>query len=102
MYSGLGRGLSGGWTKLAVIKRAVHRRKNVGWLRLLLHRRLGDLLEMGPIQRRYPDVWEDLLEAPCSGGSEGLRQPDVDPGGETCAPPGDDPVPEAVVRALDR
>lgn len=102
MYSGLGRGLSGGWTKLAVIKRAVHRRKNVGWLRLLLHRRLGDLLEMGPIQRRYPDVWEDLLEAPCSGWSEVLRKHDVDTAGENCATTDDDPVPEAVVRALDR
>ncbi len=102
MHAGLGRGIAGGWVKLAVIKRAVHRRKNVGWLRRLLHRRLGDLLEMGSLHRRHPDLWEDLLEAPYAEWLKILRKHGIDPEGDDCAETDDDPVPETVARALER
>jgi ERCC4-related helicase len=102
MHAGLGRGIAGGWVKLAVIKRAVHRRKNVGSLRRSLHRRLGDLLEMGFIHHRYPQLWEDLLEAPYAEWLEILHKHGVDPEGDDCAETGDDPVPETVARALER
>ncbi|MBI4325141.1 MAG: hypothetical protein HY674_07735 [Chloroflexi bacterium] len=102
MHAGLGRGIAGGWEKLAVIKRAVHHRKNVGWLRRLLHRRLGDLLEMGFVHRRHPELWEDLLEAPYAEWLKVLRKHGVDPEGDDCADTDDHPVPETVARALER
>ena len=102
MHSGLGRGIAGGWIKLAVIQRAIYRRRDIGWLRRLLQRRLGDLLEMGPVQRGHPDVWGDLLKARCADWLEILRKHGIDPGGDDCAETDDDPVPEAVARALER
>lgn len=102
MHAGLGRGIAGGWAKLAVIKRAVHRRKNVGWLRRLLHRRLGDLLEMGSVHRHHPDLWEDLLDAPHAEWLAVLRKHGIDPEGDDCAATDDDPVPESLARALER
>jgi len=102
MHSGLGRGIAGGWIKLAVIQRAIRRRRNMGWLRRLLHRRLGDLLEMGQIQRGHPDVWEHLLAVQCADWLEVLHKHGIDPEGDDCADTDDDPVPEAVVRALER
>ncbi len=102
MHSGLGRGIAGGWIKLAVIKRAIHRRKNLGWLRRLLPRRLGDLLEMGFVHHNHPDVWEDLLQAPYAKWLEVLHNHGVDPEGVDCAETDDDPVPESVARTLQR
>jgi hypothetical protein len=102
MHSGLGRGIAGGWIKLAVIQRAIYRRQNIGWLRRLLHRRLGDLLEMVSVQRGHPNVWEDLLEAHCADWLEILRKHGIDPEGDDRVETDDDPVPEAVVRALER
>lgn len=102
MHAGLGRGIAGGWAKLAVIKRAVHRRRNAGWLRRLLHRRLGDLLEMNSIHGRHPDVWQDLLEAQYVDWLKVLRNHGIDPEGDDCAETDDEPVPATVARALDR
>jgi len=46
MHRGLQRGHAGGWIKLAVIQRALHRRKYLHSLRKNLYQRMGDLLEM--------------------------------------------------------
>lgn len=102
MHAGLGRGITGGWIKLAVIQRAMHRRKNLGWLRRLLHRRLGDLLEMGWIQRRHPDLWKYLLDTPCEDWLKVLRRFEIDPEGDYNPDSDDDPIPKAVARALKR
>lgn len=102
LHRGLGRGLSGGWVKLALIKRAIHRRKNLGWLKQVLHRRLGDVLEMGAIQWRHPELWEDLLGAQYKDWLDILHDHGIDPEGDDDRRTDDDPVPEAVVRVLER
>lgn len=102
MHTGLGRGIAGAWAKLALIKRAVYRRKNVGWLRRLLHRRLGDLLEMKFVHRRHQEVWEDLLAAPYDQWLTVCHKHGIDPEGDDCAETDDDPVPETMAQALDR
>lgn len=102
LHRGLGRGVAGGWMKLALIQRALHRRKNLGWLKQVLHRRLGEVLEMGSIHRRHPEVWEDLLKVPCSHWLGVLREQGIDPQGDDDRSTNDDPIPVAVVRVLDR
>lgn len=102
LHRGLGRGLSGGWVKLATIKRAIHRRKNLGWLKQVLHRRLGDVLEMGAIHWRHPELWENLLGAQYKDWLDILHDHGIDPEGDDDRRTDDDPVPEAVVRVLER
>ena len=102
MHAGLGRGIAGGWAKLAVIKRAIHRRKNIRSLRRLLHRRLGDLLEMGSVHHSHPELWENLLEAPYAEWLKVLHNHGVDPEGDDCPETDNDPVPETVAQALKR
>jgi hypothetical protein len=100
MHRGLGRGWAGGWIKLAVIQRALHRRKYLHSLRKTLYRRLGDLLEMGWIQRRHPELWEELLERPSSEWLDLLLERDIDPEGDNCPETDNDPIPKAVAHAL--
>ena len=96
MHRGLGRGHAGGWIKLAVIQRALHRRKYLHSLRRTLCRRMGDLLEMGWVHRQQPDLWKRLLDRPTEDWGKELIKFNV------ASQADDDPVPKAVVRALDR
>ena len=100
MHRGLGRGWAGGWIKLAVIQRALHHRKYLHSLRKTLYRRLGDLLGMGWIQWRHPDLWEKLLDCSSSDWLELLLVRGIDPEGDDNPETDDDPVPKAVVQAL--
>lgn len=100
MHRGLGRGWAGGWIKLAVIQRALHRRKYLHSLRKTLYRRLGDLLEMGWIQWRHPDLWEELLDRPSSEWLDLLLARGIDPEGDGDPETDNDPVPKAVAQAL--
>ena len=89
------RKLSDHWVKLAVIRRAIHRRKEIDDLRRALYRFSGELLRKGDITRKCPKIWEALLNSDpydwynvmCKYG----LQPDDN----------DDPVPETVLRALE-
>jgi hypothetical protein len=102
LHRGLGRGVAGGWIKLALIKRAMHRRRNLGWLKQVLHRRLGDLLEMGVIHWKHAEAWEALLKAPYQDWLGILHAHGVDPEGDEDRRTNDDPVPAAVARVLER
>jgi hypothetical protein len=102
LHAGLGRDSAGGWVKLAIIQRALRHRKNLHRLKETLHRRLGDVLEMGGIERRLPNVWEKLLAAPCSAWLGILQKSGIDPEGDDSRGTDDDPVPAAVARTLER
>ncbi len=96
MHRGLQRGHAGGWIKLAVIQRALHRRKYLHSLRRTLYQRMGDLLEMGWVQRQEPDLWKRLLERSTADWREELIRFGIADEQE------DHPVPQAVEHALER
>jgi len=102
MHRGLGRGWAGGWIKLAIIQRALHRRRHLRLLRKTLCQRLGDLLEMGWIQGRQPGLWEELLDHSTSEWLDLLKARGVDPEGDGDPETDNDPVPKAVAQALQR
>ena len=82
MHRGLGRGWAGGWIKLAVIQRALHRRKYLHSMRKNLYGRLGELLEMRGLQWRHPDLWEELLDHSTSDWLALLQARGIDPEGD--------------------
>ena len=55
-------GLTDGWVKLAIIQRALHRRRDVQSIRRALSRCAGSLLRLAWVEKRCPDIWEQLLE----------------------------------------
>jgi len=96
MHRGLQRGHAGGWIKLAVIQRALHRRKYLHSLRKNLYQRMGDLLEMGWVERYQSDIWKHLLDRSTADWRDELIKYGI------ISPQEDDPVPRAVDRALAR
>lgn len=90
------RKLQDRYVKLAILQRAIYRRKGARALRQNLCRFLGDLLRMKNLIHRNGDVWEVLLEAPPGKWLDILRSHDMAP------PDDDDPVPAAVIKAMDR
>ena len=96
MHRGLQRGHAGGWIKLAVIQRALHRRKHLQSLRRNMCQRMGDLLEMGWVERHEPDIWKRLLDRSTADWRDELIRCGI------ASPQDDDPVPRAVDQALER
>jgi hypothetical protein len=101
-HRGLGRGHAGAWVKLALIQRALHRRKNLHGLRKNLCRRLGEILEVQWVDRYWPGLWEKLLSLPVADWKDVLREHGVDLTSDGRPDTDDDPVPAALARALKR
>ena len=89
------RKLQDRYVKLAILQRAIYRRKGAHDLRQYLCRFLGDLLRMKNMTHRNSAVWEALLDAPPEQWLDILRSHDMTP------PDDDDPVPAAVIKAMD-
>ena len=90
------RKLSDHWVKLAVIRKAIHGRRDIASLRRALYRFSGELLRKGNITSKNPGVWEALLKSDPYDWYHVLSECGMEP------EDGDDPVPEAVLRALER
>ena len=99
-HGAMSRGLRDGWVKLALIYRALYHRHHTGRLRSALCRFMGDLLQMGWIHRRHPEIWEPLLATHPSDWLRVLRRHGIDPEGDSNPDTDDDPVPQAVIDAL--
>jgi len=94
-HGAMARGLTDPWTKLAIIRRALYRRRNTGALRKALCARMGALLGSHiRIDRNNPELWGKLLDTDTSRWLEILQRH-----GEGLD---DDPVPEAFRKALAR
>lgn len=102
LHRGLGRGIAGGWMKLAWIQCALRYRKSLHGRIDVLYRRLGEVLEMSRNKRLVPGVWKKLLSAPCSEWRGILQKLGIDPEDDNNRATDDDPVPAAVARALKR
>ena len=99
-HGAMSRGLRDGWVKLALIYRALYQRHHTGRLRSALCRFMGDLLQMGWIHRRHPEIWEPLLATHPSDWLRVLRRHGIDPEGDSNPDTDDDPVPQAVIDTL--
>lgn len=102
LHRGLGRGMAGGWMKLAWIQCALRYRKSLHGRKDVPYRRLGEGLEMSRNKRLVPGVWKKLLSAPCSEWLSILQKSGIDPEGDKNRATDDDPVPAAVARTLKR
>ncbi|MBS3822093.1 MAG: DEAD/DEAH box helicase, partial [Phycisphaerae bacterium] len=99
-----GRRLAGGrtvkWVKLAIVRQALRNRWGAANLRKTVAKHAGDLLQMKGLSHRHPDLWGELLAADPSNWLAILQGRGIDPEHDDDAATDDDPVPEAVRRAL--
>lgn len=95
-HGALNRALEDPWVRVAIIQRALHYRKDTAGLKRALFRILGRLVRMTDVQYRHGDIWPELFTRP----TEQWRCFLVERGvlGESA----DDPVPQAIARALSR
>lgn len=97
-HGALSRGLADPWTKLALIRQALHHRKHVHDLRRALVRHMGTLLRVNSrLGGQWPEFWEAMLSTPPDRWMNVLRRYGIDAEG------GDDsssPVPQAVLDVL--
>ena len=101
-YGSLTRTLSDGWVKLTIIQRAIRGRHNSKAIRKILHRFLGDLLFMRWVATKHPDIWEKLLNTHPSKWLKLLLKYSIDPENDNNSETDDDPVPESVIKALEK
>jgi len=101
-HGAMHRGLNDKWTKLALIHRALYRRKDIDGIRRALCRNMGMLLGMRWVAKESPDVWRELLESSPKHWLKVLNRHGIDPEGDDNPETDDDPVPEAVLKALKR
>ncbi|MBI3462527.1 MAG: DEAD/DEAH box helicase family protein [Planctomycetes bacterium] len=100
-HGAMHRGLSDGWVKLAIIQRALYRRHHTGRLRIALSRCLGKLLYgLGWVESRCEEIWDRLLDAAPEDWIKILHRHGIGPHGDANPATDDDPVPQAVVKAL--
>jgi len=90
------RKLQDRWVKLAIIQKALYRRRDVKKVRRALCRFMGELLRMKKWVRQSDEVWEKLLKKHPSRWLEILKAYNMPP------PDNDDPVPEAVIEAMEQ
>ncbi len=96
-HGALSRKLSDIWVKLAIIKRAMKHRHAKAERRSVA-RFAGKLVRQDAYTRRYPGLWQKLLEQPTSNWKKILHQEMGDTDEQYIV---DDPVPEGIVQALD-
>lgn len=101
-HGSLTRTLSDGWVKLAIIQRALRGRHNTKAIRKILHRFLGDLLFMRWVATKHADIWEKLLNTHPSKWIKLLLKHAIDPENDNNTETDDDPVPESVIKALEK
>lgn len=100
-HGAMSRGISDGWVKLALIRRAMLWRRNPD-LQNALCRYMGKLLQMQWVERLSPAIWQELLSTPPKNWLDLLDRQGIDPEGDGYRNTNDDPVPAAVVEILDR
>lgn len=99
-HGAMSRGLQDKWVKLALIYRALYKRKDIDQLRRGLCRILGRLLHLPWVDKTDPDVWEVLLRTDPESWLKILQKYGIDPEGDENPHTDDDPVPEAIRNVL--
>lgn len=102
-HGAMSRGLSDEWVKLALIRQALRHRHDAQDLKRDLCKILGSLLRLTWMDNRYgSELWSDLLREHPTNWLSLLRKWEVTFPSDERATVNDDPVPRAVVEALDR
>ena len=99
-HGAMSRGLSDGWIKLALIQRALYRRRNTEQLKNALVKSLGKLLRMNFVDRVNPDIWRILLNSHPENWLKILQKNQIDPENDADPDTNDDPVPQAIIDIL--
>ena len=99
-HGSLSRSLTDGWVKLAIIQRALYRRRNLLTLKKALKKVMGSLLYMGWAENIDPDIWNKLLNNRPENWLTILQRSGIDPENDNNPDTDDDPVPEAVIDVL--
>ena len=89
------RKLNDGWVKLAIIQKALYKRRDVKKIRKVMCRYMGELLRMKYVTNRSSLIWEELLNSSPEKWLDLLIEHDLAPSDK------DDPVPEAVLEAIE-
>lgn len=100
-HGAMSRGLSDEWVKLALIRQALRRRHGMEDLKRDLCKILGSLLRVTRMDKG-PEFWSDLLREHPSNWLPLLRKWGVEFEADGFTRLDDDPVPRAIVEALDR
>src|SRR5262249_20015637 len=93
-HGALNRSLTDEWVKLALIRRALLRRTTREHVRKALPRFAGRLLRRQEVDRNAPDLWERLLDRPPDQWRRVMQRAGLQMD--------DDPVPSALVEAMER
>ncbi|GMR20793.1 MAG: hypothetical protein BMS9Abin36_1390 [Gammaproteobacteria bacterium] len=93
-HGALGKNLSDGWVKLAIIQRAMKHRRNAEVQHRSMGRFAGKILMMDSYTRKDDSIWETLLDHHTSKWMRILNKKGFDE-------IDDDPVPEHVLQALE-
>lgn len=101
-HGAMHRGLTDGWVKLAMIQRSLRYKRDAESIRKALSRCAGKLLGMGWVENRCAEIWDLLLEKPPAQWLKVLHQKGIDPEGDNKQENDDDPVPQAIIDALDQ
>lgn len=99
-HGAMSRGLTDGWIKLALIQRALYRRRNTQDLKKALRRLYGRLLDMRFIDRKDPEVWDILMRSRPERWLNILQRHGIDPENDDDLDTDDDPIPEAIIDIL--
>jgi superfamily II DNA or RNA helicase len=90
------RKLQDGWVKLAIIQKALFKRQHVKKIRRAMCRYMGELLRMKYVSNHSNSVWEELLTTSPNAWLDVLIKHNLTPVDR------DDPVPEAVLDAIEQ
>ena len=99
-HGALSRQMSDGWVKLAMIHRALHRRRDVDHIRAALGRFAGKLLHMTWVDRRVEGLWDVLLSKPVQSWATVLKSKAIGLDAESDPKDVDDPVPEMILNVI--
>ena len=97
-HGALSRNLSDAWVKLAIIQRAMKFRRNADAEYRSVSRFAGRLIWMEGYTKKYPHLWQTLIEQPTSKWLKILKRELSE---DDAAHFDDDPVPEDIVKALE-
>ncbi|MBU1101436.1 MAG: DEAD/DEAH box helicase [Bacteroidetes bacterium] len=100
-HGAMSRGLTDGWVKLAIIRRAFFKRKGTSQLKTAFSRIAGDLLRLKWASNGKEEMWLELIEKHPSKWLKVLQKYNVDPENDNNPETDDDPVPASIVEVLE-
>ena len=90
------RRLTDGYVKLAIIQKALYRKRDAKRIKEILAQHAGELLRMMHVTRRSPIIWRKLLNERPEIWLSILKKYELTP------PDNDDPVPQAILETIEK